>query len=161
VRAERLGELHGEGAHATRGAVDQDLVSRPRVCHIAQPHQGGVAGQRDRGRLLETEVGRLRLDQVVRRAHVLGERSVDLAVHLVAGTEPGHCRADRLHPSGEVGAPDLHPGAAEPERHAGHVRVAPHGVPVPGIERGGVNPNQHLGAGGHRLVDVVEPQDVG
>ena len=58
--------------------------------------RAGFPRQRHRSRLLERQVGWLPLDHVGRRADVLGECSVGLAevaVHLVAGTEPLHVLA--------------------------------------------------------------------
>jgi len=34
-------------------------------------------------------------------------------------------------------------------------------VPVVGVDRGRVHPDQHLIAGGHRLVDLPELEDIG
>jgi hypothetical protein len=160
LRAERPGDLYGERSHATRRTVDQHLLPRLYPPQVAHAHQGGVPGQRHRSRLLQRQVGRFQLDHPVRDAHVLGERSVGFAEHLVAGTEPGHAAADRLHPTREVPATDLRPGPAEPEHQARQVRVAPHDVPVSGVDRGRVNPHQHLVVGGHRLGDLPDLQYV-
>jgi hypothetical protein len=43
VRAERLGDLYGERAHATRRAVDQDMLSWLYPRHVTQAHEGSVA----------------------------------------------------------------------------------------------------------------------
>jgi hypothetical protein len=141
LRAERLGDLDGEGAHATGGPVDQDVLSGLDPTQVALADQGGAGGQRYRRCLLEGQVGRLGCRSVVGDAHVLGKGAVgeaEVAGHLITRSQPGHTPADRFHPTGEVLAPDLPLGPAEPEHRAGQearqVRVAPHDVPEPGLQ---------------------------
>src|SRR6266511_3046695 len=83
LRPERLGDLHGERAHAPRRAVDQNLLARPNLALVAEPLQRGDRRQRHRRRLLEGQAGRLRRDCVA-NAHVLGESSASPTEHLIA-----------------------------------------------------------------------------
>jgi hypothetical protein len=53
LRAERLGDLHREGAYAARRAVDQDLLARLNPPFVAQRLQGGERRNRHGRRLLE------------------------------------------------------------------------------------------------------------
>ena len=82
--AERLGDLHGERAHAARRAVDEDLLPGLDLAVVAQELQGGGRRHADGGRLLEREVGRLRQEVVLARRRVLGECAGAPAEHLVA-----------------------------------------------------------------------------
>ena len=96
------------------------------------------------------------------RARVLGERALAEAEHLVAGPQPAHVRADRLHPSGRVDPG--HPGLRLGQPHFSHQprdeRVAAHDVPVVRVERGGVHPNQHVVGADLGQVGVHQPEDV-
>ena len=83
--AERLGDLHGERAHAAGRAVDQDLLPGLDLAVIAQELQGGRGGHPDGGRLLEREVGRLRQRSGPPARRVLGEGAGAPAEHVVAG----------------------------------------------------------------------------
>src|SRR5215470_18146173 len=53
---QRLGDLHGEGPHASRRTVHQDCLPRLKVSHVAKTLQGGECCYRDGSRLLEREV---------------------------------------------------------------------------------------------------------
>jgi hypothetical protein len=68
-----LGDLHGERPHASRRADDQDLVPRLDQSVIAQTLQRRQRGHGYGRRLLEREVGRLQLQEVIRSGYVLGE----------------------------------------------------------------------------------------
>ena len=104
VRAAPLGELDRERARAAAGAVDQ---------HPA-PGRGAVGAlQRDRTRLgdrrrlRERQLRRLGRERRLGRDRVLGEAALQrevVAVHLVAGPEPGDALADGLDPPGDVRA---------------------------------------------------------
>src|SRR5258708_35117838 len=70
--AERLRDLDGERAHASRRTVDQALLPRLHAALVAQGLQGRQRGQRYGSRLLERQAGRFQLQQVIADACVLG-----------------------------------------------------------------------------------------
>ena len=70
--------------------------------HIPDPPQGRRPRHRDRRRLPEGQAHRLGYHLVCRRERVLGERVPTEAEHLLAGPQPAHVHANRLHPSGRV-----------------------------------------------------------
>src|SRR5712692_8864448 len=55
-RAERLGDLHSERTHASRGAIVQDLLPRLNLSLVAKTLQGGKSRYRDRSRLRKRHV---------------------------------------------------------------------------------------------------------
>src|SRR5712671_4453679 len=59
VRAERFGDLHSEGTHAARGAVDQDLLPRLNFSFVAKTLQGSESRQGYRSRFRKRSVIRL------------------------------------------------------------------------------------------------------
>src|ERR1035438_4361531 len=87
VRAETLGDLHRERAHASRGAVDQDLLSRPNLSLVAKTLQGGECRDAYRSRLLERQVIRLGSQRGFGGTDVLREGPTAPAEHLVARFE--------------------------------------------------------------------------
>ena len=162
LRAQRRRDLHGVGADAAGGPVDQHPVPGSHRTHVADRPQRGCPRHRDRGRLLEGEAQRLGHHLVRLGARVLGERALEEAEHLVAGPQPAHVRADRLHPSGRVdpGHPGLRPGQPHSSHQPRDERVTAHDVPVVRVERGGVHPNQHIVGPDLRQVDVHQLQHV-
>ena len=95
ICAERLGDLHRERAHASRRAVDQDLLSRLDLALVAQTLQGGDRRDGNGGRLLKGDVGRFQRDGAIRaNTHILGEGAVPPAEYLVARLELRHVPAD-------------------------------------------------------------------
>ena len=162
VRTERLGHLHGVGAHPSGGPDDQHLLSGLDLGHVAQCLQGGQAGDRDGGGLLEAEVRRLRSELVLRGDGVLREGSLADAEHLVAGGEAGHVLADRLHDPGQVHAQDRVLRRPDPvPRDADRVGQSRHQVPDATIHPRGMDAHQDLVVGHLRWVDVPELEDVG
>src|SRR5205807_3153818 len=73
--AEYLRDLHGEGPHTSRSAIDQDLLSRLDLCLIAKALQRGERRDRNGRRLLECDVGGFQHHLVLRGAHILPERA--------------------------------------------------------------------------------------
>ncbi len=59
LRTERFGDLHGEGAHASRSSVDEDALSRLEPSMVAEPLQCREPRDWNAGRLLEREAIRL------------------------------------------------------------------------------------------------------
>src|SRR3954468_7722465 len=102
ARSERLRDLHGERANATRCAVDQDVMPRLNLPLIAN---GGECGERrvsDRGRLFEREIGWLRQEVVLCSTRVLGEGAFAPTEHLIARSKLMHVRPDCLDLAGYV-----------------------------------------------------------
>src|ERR1051326_4692134 len=58
MSAERLGDLHREGANASRGAIDQDALAGLKLSRVAKTLQGREPRQGNGSRLLETQVCR-------------------------------------------------------------------------------------------------------
>src|SRR5437879_924341 len=76
IRSKRLGDLHGEGAHASRRAVDQDLLPRPNLALVSETLQGGLSGHGP-GPASHTRSGRSRSwDLAPGRSHVRGVLSL-------------------------------------------------------------------------------------
>src|SRR5262249_3206778 len=157
MRAERLRDLDGERSDATRSAVDQHPLACLEPSVVPQPLQGGQAGDRHRGRLLERGVGWL--PDEVRRAHVLGECPVLTAEDLVAGLKVGDILADGLHDSREVDPEQrilrAHGSAArnEPE----DPRPAAQRVPVELVERGRADADEHSFGAQRGPFDLLYP----
>src|SRR6266436_2229845 len=75
ICAERLGDLHREGTHASRRTINQDLLPRLKLSLVAKTLQGGEPGDGYRSSLLPSHL--IRLDNECRLgcACILGERS--------------------------------------------------------------------------------------
>src|SRR6266496_4711783 len=73
VGTERLGDLHAEGAHASRCAVDQDLLPGPNLSFVPEALEGGFCRYGHGRSFLEREARRLRYEVLLLPAHVLGE----------------------------------------------------------------------------------------
>ena len=118
MRAEGLADLDGERADPTGGAVDEQPVAGLHAGDVAEPLEGGAAGEWQGGGLLEGQAGGLVRHLGGRGADVLGKRAVGhagLAVHLVARqhvAHPGACLDDL---AGEVPVPDGGLGATHTE----------------------------------------------
>ena len=157
--AERLGDLHGERAHASRRADDQHLLSRLHV-RLADGLQRGTSGDGDGRGLLEGQVRRLGCELARLDAGVLGEGAVAGAVDLVARLELGHVLADGLDRSGEGPARVGGLGRADAEaREAHRVRQAGHAVPRAHVDAGGRHPHEYLVVADRRPGELVELQD--
>ena len=127
---------------------------------VAESLERGGPGNGDRRRLLEGEVGRLGCERALSSGRVLGEGPVAGAEHLVARREARYVLADRLDDAGDVLAPDADPRGAEPEARTDRVREARHHEPVPDEQDRRVDAQHNVGIAGHRLIDVLKPQDV-
>ena len=101
-----LCDLHGEGAHASRRAVDQHPVCGPDPTPAPQGLQGHDGRLRKGRGLLEGQVGRLVRPGALRGAHVLREGVVSelgqVPEHLIARSEAPDVLADRLDLPGDV-----------------------------------------------------------
>src|SRR3954468_21482251 len=99
--SEGLGDLHGEGAHASRRADDQHLLPDLDPSVVANRLKGGERGDGDGSRLVEGQVRRLGRELVRSGAYVLRERRGTDAEHGVARLEAGHAATDGLDRSRE------------------------------------------------------------
>jgi hypothetical protein len=94
--------LHGECAHASSGADDEDSLLGLDLSMITDGLECRIARDRDRRGLLEREVCRLPCEPGRSSARVFGEGAVGGAEHLISRTERAHVLADRLNASSEV-----------------------------------------------------------
>ncbi len=161
VRAERLGDLHREGAHAARGSVDQHALPRLDPAAVAERLQGGDSGHRDRSGFLEGECRRLRREALCGCRCVLGEGAAGCAEDLVAGLELGHVLAHRLDRSRDVAASDAGVRPPQPPINGRKTnRLAPHDPPVARVDGRRANADEHaVGLEGGPL-DLLKPQVV-
>ena len=160
--AQRRRDLDGVRADPAAGPVDEHPLAGLHLAHVPDPAQGRRRRHGDRGRLLEGQARRLGHHLVCRGARVLGERAPEEAEHLVAGLQPAHVRADRLHHARRVdpGHPGLRlgqPHAHEPRDDTGRLAAMCQSY---GVERGGVHPDQHVVGPDLGPVGVDEPQHV-
>src|SRR6266542_6945052 len=96
ICAEGLGDLHCERAHASSGAVDQDLLPRPNLSFVAKTLQCRKCRHRYRSRLLKRHVIGLRDQCGLASACILGKGPAARAEHLVAWFEARPVPAGRL-----------------------------------------------------------------
>src|SRR5712692_11346461 len=97
-RSERLGDLHGERTHASRRAVNQDLLPRLNLSRVAKSLQCGDCRYRYRRRLLKRQVGRFqRHCSILENTHVLSESAGSAAEYLVAWFELCYLAAHRFN----------------------------------------------------------------
>ena len=155
-RAEGLGDLHRERTHATRGAVDEDLLARLYVALVAQQLECGGGGDADRRSLLEGQVDRLHDEVILGRTGVLGEGARDPAEYLITRSEARHVRADRLDRPRDVGPGDGVLRSAQPRRHTHDEWPATHEHPVTDVEGCRMDAHQDLAVPDLRPVDVPE-----
>ena len=84
IGAERLGDLHGEGAHTSRRAVDKDLLPRLNFSSVAQTLQGGDRCDGHGSSLLKRQVRGFERHAIGGNTQVLGKGSGLCAEYLVA-----------------------------------------------------------------------------
>src|SRR5207253_124199 len=105
ICAERFGDLDRERSHASRGTVDQDLLSRLDLSFITQSLQCRNTRDVDRRRLLKRDVCRLERDGAIRaRTNVLGKGPVSATEHFITWFELGDVFADCFNRSGKINA---------------------------------------------------------
>jgi hypothetical protein len=159
--APHAGQLHGECADTTHGAVDQDPLSGLELPRVAQSAQRGQSRRRQRRGLLEREALGLQRQLGLGRAGVLGTTAVGDTEHLVARAELGHVFADRFHLPGDVeaGNPTFRFEQARSQAH--EQRCAADAEAVADVQGGSANAHQHFVVLEARPVDGLERQDVG
>jgi hypothetical protein len=102
-----------------------------------------------------------RLRHEVLAADVFGEGAEARAIHLVAGREVGHVRANGFDDPGHVEAQDVVLRPAQALAQAGEVRLASEHVPVEGVDRRRTNPHEHTAIGDARLFDLLDLEEIG
>src|SRR5207237_9045855 len=100
-----FGDLDRTRTHASRRAVDQDLLPRLDFSFVAHGLQCRDTRDVDRGRLLKADVCRFeRYGSVCARTNVLGKSPVSATEHLVTWFELGDILPDRFNRSGKINA---------------------------------------------------------
>src|SRR5438552_13626235 len=140
--AKRFGDLHRECTVATRGSIDQDLLTWLDLALVAKQLESGRCRHADGRGLLEGEVCRLRNELVHRSGRVLGEGARAPTEYLIAGPKAGHAIADCLDRSRYVRS--RHTAFWLPVRRPSDVRHACHNEPVTHMYGSRVNANQRL-----------------
>jgi hypothetical protein len=106
LSAEGPRDLHGEGPDASRRTDDQDLVPGLDASVVAQTLQGGQRGQGYGRRLVEREVGRFQLQEILRDGDTLSEGAEAAqeraSEHLVTGAKRRDVLADRFDLPGGI-----------------------------------------------------------
>src|SRR5712692_9621065 len=124
ICAERFGDLHREGTHASRRTVNQNLLPRPNLSLVAKTLQCGERRDRYRSCLLERYViwlhGQCRLGS----RHILGKGPTARAEHFVAWFELSYVSAHCFHLAGHIAAQAGVLWFAQPSHYANHVRPA-------------------------------------
>ena len=163
LSSEPLCDLHGERPHASRGADDQDLLFRPDMSGITKALQCCHPGQRYGCRLLECQIGRFQLQEVLRDTRVLGKATrLDVGEDLITRTKPTHGLADRLDLPGQITTQNTMLWCAEsvPRQADGKARQAPQEVPITRIGGGCADAYQYFIVPGCWLVDFLELENV-
>src|SRR5919107_4587838 len=164
LRSEGPGDLHREGADASGGAVNQDLLPISNAAMIAKGLEGYDPGHGNGRSLLKGEVRRLGRQCVFGDGGVLGEGPTERtapAEDLVAGLKAPHAGADGFYRSRHVRPSDGVLWLAQPVGRASDVRQATHDRPVAQVDPGGPDANQHLPFCDLWPVDAASLQDRG
>jgi len=159
LRSERLGDLHSECANASRGAVDEGLLSGLKLPVVAQSLQRRERRHGDGCCLLEGQVRRLPRDRLL-HADVFGERSVRHTEGVFTRPNALDVLADRFHRAGEIAADRRRLRPAEPRDRARDPRRTRHVIPIDAIYRGCAHLHQHPVVRELRLLYVTELEDL-
>ena len=159
VRAERLCDLHRVGADASGRAVDQNLLPGLDLALVAQRLEGGEPRHRNGCRFLERDVGRLGRKLLLGGARVFGPGAGSGAEHLVTRLKRLDVLADGFDPPSQIAPHVRVVGSPQPCPHSCEVGPG-HAVPLDGIDRSRLNPDEHLVVFQDRLVDVPELERV-
>src|SRR2546425_6920836 len=161
LRSERLGDLNGECAYASRRTVDQDFLPGPNVSFVTQTLHGGASRHRYRGRLLERQVGWLPDDSNVANGNILGKGLYAHAEDVISGLKLGHVPPDRFDAPSQVRSQNRVLGFEQAAHHrADDVRPASHRVPVTSIDGGRMNAYKDVIVLDGRLLNLSEFEDI-
>jgi len=160
VRAERLCDLHGEGADTTARAVNEDALPGLHTRRVANALERCDACDRQRGGFPKREPRRLGNQPDFLRARVLGKRAGCATEYLVARLEASDVPADRLDGAGDVHAAHSDSRASQAEEQAGGRRRV-NEVRIVGVDRSRVYPNEYTIVRDRWQPDLAQPQYVG
>src|ERR1700730_1990001 len=105
IRAERLGDLHREGSHTSRRAVDQDLLTGLNFSLITKRLQSGDARDVDRSRLFKSDASGFQCDCALGApTYKLGKGASSSTENIIAWFELSNILTDRFDRSGKVNA---------------------------------------------------------
>src|SRR6266852_7954283 len=166
--AERLGDLHSEGTHASRRTVNQDLLPRLNVSLVAKTLQCGECRHRCRSCLFKRHAIRLHDQCRLGSTHILGKgpladpdfntRSLRVSdtqtEHCVAWFELRYVPANRFDLAGHINAQSCDLWFAQAGHYASDVRRASHEVPVKWIDGSRANLDQDFVVLGNGLFDI-------
>ncbi len=157
-----LRDLDGEGADAATRADDQDALARLHLRDVADRHEGGDAGDRRCGSLLERQARGL-VDE--RRAGATA-RSASEPSAMPITSSPGArsvtpSPTDSTTPADVAAAGVAPPQLLEVGHEPGELRHAGHQVPHVGADAGGTDLDAHLAGARDGLGDVAELEHVG
>ena len=158
---EGSGQLHRVAPDSTGRADDKHSLSPPDPADIGQCLQRRAGRDRDDGRLGERQIRRLVGQLVLPDGSVLGEGAPRDPEHLVAWSEPRHCRSDadddarHIEPRHAV----LRCAKTEPEDPE-QIRLPRHQMPGSSIEASCPDLDEHLILGDLRPVDPCGPKDL-
>src|SRR6266542_2531490 len=102
LRAERLGDLHGERSHTATGTVDEHPLPCLNLAFVTQALERCQTGDRHGRGLLEGQITRLRCQPILRRDRVLAERPAPHTEHLIIWLESRHIVAYGLDDARQV-----------------------------------------------------------
>ena len=151
-------DLDGVRPDPAGGADDQHLVAGLDPAGGADRLEGGEAGDRQRGGLLEGESGRLAGHPGLRHHRQLGEGPVGCADDLVPDGDGGDLLADLGDDAGHVAARNGVLGTTQAEGEADGVGVPGHQVPGAAVHAGGADAHDHVARTGGRVRHLGEGQ---
>ncbi len=155
--ADALRVLDRGQADAAGGAVDQHALAALQPRQVMQRVIGGQHGDRERGRRLEADAGRLGEEAVRGQPQMRAERSRREAEHGIAGFPGGDAGPDREHLAGELHA-ERSAGIAALECFLGQEPDPLQHVAE--IEAAGMDADGHLAGLGARHLDRLQHQPV-
>jgi hypothetical protein len=161
VRAQSLGDLHRERAHAAAGPMDQHALPRLHLRVVANGLERRAPRDADRRGLLERQVARLRDHAVLASSHVLREGRDRAAEDVVAGLEAGDARTHGDHRPGQVHASHRLALGAHDLRSDLEDRAPVRRVPVERVHRSGAHAHEHATWDQLRHRDLPQVQAVG
>src|SRR5215472_15498008 len=156
IRAQRLGDLHCEGTHASGRTIDQDLLPRLNVSLVPKTLQCRECRDRRGSRLLKRQVLRLDGQSRLRSTHVLGEGTFTYTEHFVAWLELRYLPANCFHLSGHINAGSFEPWLAQAEQYAKAVWHTFHQACIQWIDGSRASFYQNFIVPGNGPLDVLD-----
>src|SRR5437879_2439706 len=158
IGAESFRDLHRECAHASRRAVNQDLLTRLDFSFVAKSLQRRDARYVYRSCLLKREIGRLQRDCALGApTYILGKSPASSAENIIAWFELGHILADGFNCPRKIDTKLYVLWFAQADPHHAHaVSFAFDEMPVVWINGRRANSDQELIVIRRRLFNVLE-----